>query len=184
MKKVLKLTLVVVFALCSTAVFAQKFGRINSQLIIVNMQEFKDAQAQLEEFSKEWGAQLETIQVEYNTRYQEYQASYQTLSDSAKQLKEKELDDLAKRYQEFQQIAQQEVQKKQMELMQPVTEKAVAAINEVAKAGGYIAIFDETAGSLAYIDEAAVVDIAPEVCAKLGVTLPAEGAAPAATPAQ
>lgn len=173
MKKVLKITLAVAFVLCTTSVFAQKFGRINSQAVIINMTEFKDAQTQLEAFSKEMAAQLETIQVEYNNRYQEYQTQFDSLSDSAKQLKERELEDLAKRYQDFQQIAQQDMQKKQMELMEPITDKAQAAIDEVAKAGGYIAIFDVTAGSLAYIDEAAVVDIAHEVCAKLGVTLPA-----------
>lgn len=178
MKKVLKLTLAVAFVFCTTAVFAQKFGRINSQIIIVNMPEFKDAQTQLEAHSQEWGAQLETIQVEFNNKYQEFESKFDTLSDSVKQLKQKELEDLQKRYQEFQQIAQQEVQKKQMELMQPITTKAQAAIDEVAKAGGYIVIFDETAGSLAYIDEAVVIDIAPEVCAKLGVTLPADAATP------
>lgn len=177
MKKVLKFTLVVAFALCCTSVFAQKFGRINSQLVVVNMQEFKDAQTQMEAYSKELAAQLETIQVEFNNKYQEFETKFDTMSDSVKQLKQKELEDLQKRYQEFQQIAQQDLQKKQMELMQPVQEKAQAAIDEVAKAGGYIVVFDETAGSLAYIDEAQVIDIAPEVCAKLGVTLPADATA-------
>lgn len=182
MKKVLKVALAVTLVLCCSSAFAQKFGRINSQIIVVNMPEFKDAQTQLEAHTQEWAAQLETIQVEFNNKYQEFETKFDTLSDSVKQLKQKELEDLQKRYQEFQQIAQQEVQKKQMELMQPVTAKAQAAIDEVAKAGGYLVIFDETAGSLAYIDETNVVDIAPEVCAKLGVTLPAPETA--ATPAQ
>ena len=184
MKNLLKLTLAVVMVMCSTSLFAQKFGRINSQEIFASMPETKSAETELQAYAQELSAQIETLQVEFNTKYQEYQKNEATWNESIKQLKNKELVDIDNRIREFQQMAQQDMMKKQEELLAPIRDKATNAINEVAKAGGYIAIFDETAGSLAYIDEAAVVDIAPEVCAKLGVTLPAEGAAPAATPAQ
>lgn len=42
MKKALKLTLVVVCTMISTSLFAQKFGRINSQEIVTSMNEFKE----------------------------------------------------------------------------------------------------------------------------------------------
>ena len=94
MKKVLKLTLAVVCVMCSTSLFAQKIGRINTQDVIVNMAEFKDAQTQLEAFAKDLQAQAETIQVEFNTKLQEYQKGEATMTDAVKQLKEKELTDL------------------------------------------------------------------------------------------
>ena len=47
MKKALKLTLVVVCTMISTSLFAQKFGRINSQEIVTSMNEFKEAQTQI-----------------------------------------------------------------------------------------------------------------------------------------
>lgn len=169
MKKVLKLTLVVACTMLSTSLFAQKFGRINSQEIVTNMNEFKDAQTQLQAYAKDLDAQLETIGVEFNTKLQELQQSGDTLSDAVKQLKEKELSDLQTRYQEFQQMAGNDIQKKQMELMQPIQQKCIDAINEVAKAGGYIVVFDLAVGSLAYIDEAATTDISAEVKTKLGI---------------
>ena len=86
-----------------------------------------------------------------------------------RQLKEKELNDLQTRYQEFQQMASSDMQKKQMELLQPIQQKCVDAIKEVAQAGGYIVVFDMATGSLAYIDEAATTDISAEVKAKLGI---------------
>ncbi len=85
------------------------------------------------------------------------------------QLKQKELTDLQTRYEQFQQVAAQDIQKKQMELLEPIRKKAVDAINEVAKAGGYIVVFDMMGNSLAYIDESATTDISGEVKAKLGV---------------
>ena len=170
MKNVLKLTLAVVMVMFSSSLFAQKFGRINSQEIIANMAETKEAQTQLEAFATELQAQMESIQVEFNTKFQEYQKSAATMSDSVKQIKEKELTEIQTRLRDFEQMAQQDIQKKQMELFQPIQEKAVNAINEVAKAGGYVFVYDVISGSMAYVDEATVTDLGPAVRTKLGIT--------------
>ena len=166
MKKVLKLTLAVVCVMFSTSLFAQKIGRINSQDVVVNMTEFKEAQTQIEALAKDLQAQMETIQVEMNTKIQEYQKGAETMTDAVRQLKEKELNDLNTRLQEFNQVAQQELQKKEQELMEPIIKKANEAITEVSKAGGYTVIFET--GQMIYFDEAQVKDITPEVKAKLG----------------
>ena len=167
MKKVLKLTLAVVCVMFSTSLFAQKIGRINSQDVVVNMTEFKEAQTQIEALAKDLQAQAETIQVERNNKLQEYQKGAETMTDAVRQLKEKELNDLNTRLQEFNQVAQQELQKKEQELMEPIIKKANEAISEVAKAGGYTVIMES--GSMVYFDEANVKDISPEVKAKLGI---------------
>ena len=166
MKKVLKLTLAVVCVMFSTSLFAQKIGRISSQEVVVNMAEYKEAQTQLEALAKDLQAQMETIQVEMNTKIQEYQKGAETMTDAVRQLKEKELNDLNTRLQEFNQVAQQELQKKEQELMEPIIKKANEAISEVAKAGGYAVIMES--GSMVYFDEANVKDITPEVKTKLG----------------
>ena len=181
MKKVLKLTLAVVCVMFSTSLFAQKMGRINTQDLILSMNEYKDLQTQMESYQKELAAQAETIQVEFNTKYQEYQKNFETMTDAVKQLKEKELSDLQTRSQEFQQMAQQDLQKKYSDLMAPIEKKAIDAINEVSKAGGYAVVFDMSAGPIIYFDEASVIDLGPEVKTKLGVSATAT---PAAAPAQ
>ncbi|MBE6205365.1 MAG: OmpH family outer membrane protein [Alistipes sp.] len=175
MKKVLKLTLAVVCVMFTSSLFAQKIGYIDTQNVFASMQETKDAYAQLETYAKDLQAQAEAIQVEYNNKYQEYQTSASTMTDAVRQLKEKELTDLITRIQEFQQVAQQELQTKENELTAPIYEKMQTAINEVAKAGGYALILP--VGALIYFDEATVKDIAPEVKTKLGVSA-------TATPAQ
>ena len=93
MKKALKLTLAVVCVMFSTSLFAQKFGRINTQEIITNMNEFKDAQTQIQDFAKDLDAQLETIQVEFNNKLQEYQKAEGTMTEAVMQLKQKEQTD-------------------------------------------------------------------------------------------
>ena len=141
------------------------------------MNEYKELQTQMEAYQKDLAAQAETIQVEFNTKYQEYQKNFETMTDAVKQLKEKELTDLQTRSQEFQQMAQQDMQKKYSDLMAPIETKAIEAINEVAKAGGYAVVFDMSAGPIIYFDEASVIDLGPEVKTKLGVSA-------TATPAQ
>ena len=171
MKKVLKLTLAVVCVMFSTSLFAQKIGYVNTDEIITNMKETQDAYTQLEAYAKDLQAQMETIQVEFNNKLQEYQNATETMTDAVRQLKEKELTDLNTRIQEFQQVAQQDLQKKENELLAPIYEKVKNTIDEVAKAGGYTIILPGNA--LIYVDAAQVKDIASEVKAKVGITTPA-----------
>ena len=170
MKKALKLTLAVALMMGATSLYAQKFGRINSQEIVMAMPETKEMQTNLETFGKELNENIETINVEFNNKLQEYQKTANTLTDAVREMKAKELEDLQRRSQEFQQMAQRDYAKKQEELLQPIIEKAKAAIDKIAAAGGYLFVFDTSAGSLAYFDEAALTDLAPEVRKELGIT--------------
>ena len=166
MKKTIKLTLAVVFVMGATSLFAQKFGRINTQEVISVMPEMKEMQTNIEAYSKDLQESMENIVVEYNNKYQEFNKNFSTMSDAVRQLND------------FEQVAQQDLQKRYNELLAPIIDKAKAAIDKVATAGSYLAVFDTSTGSLAYFDEAMLTDLAPAVKKELGIT-----DAPAATPA-
>ena len=104
MKKVIKLALVLMCAMCSTSLYAQKFARINLQEVIFAMPEFAQMQTDLEAFTKELGEQLEAIQVEFNNKAAEFQKNRESLNESVRNLKEQELQQLQQRYADFQQI--------------------------------------------------------------------------------
>ena len=180
MKFMLKLSVAVValFAATSVANAQPKFGYVNSQEVIVAMPELAEVQASLDKLQKELEEQLEIIQVEYNNRLVEYQKNAASYSDAIRQSKEQELMSLQQRYEELGKAGSQDLQNQQAKLMQPVIEKARAAIDKVSAEGGFIAVFDMAAGSLAYYDKAQMIDIAPMVRAELGI------AEPAAAPAQ
>lgn len=174
MKKFLKLTLAVVLMVSATAVNAQKFGRVDLAAVVTSMTEFKEAQTNLEAYGRDLQDQLEQIQVEFNKLYADYEKNVTTYSDTVRQLKERELTELQQRFQDFQQLAQQDMSKKEAELMNPIYEKANDAIKQVSSAGGYIAIFSTTSdqpasAGLAYFDPAQLTDITPEVKAVLGI---------------
>ena len=179
MKKAIKLTLAVVLVMGATSLFAQKFGRINTQEIIMAMPETKTMQENMDTFAKELSDNIETMNVEFNTKLQDFQKNYNTFSDAIKEVKEKELNDMQTRTREFQERAQQDYQKKQNELLAPIIDKAKSAIDKVAAADGFLVVFDTSTGSLAYFDEATLTDVAPAVKKELGIT-DAPAAAPAA----
>ena len=162
-----------------STVSAQKFARVNLQEVVVAMPEFEQAQKNLEAFGKDLQEQMEQIQVEFNNKLADFQKNQATMAASVKQMRQQELEQLQQRFSEFQQIAQQDFQKKQAELIEPVQKKAQEAVNKVAKANGYIVVFDVSVPSLAYIDEAQTTDIAPLVKKELGIV-----ATPAATTAK
>ena len=122
MKKTIKLTLAVVFVMGATSLFAQKFGRINTQEIIVGMPETKEMQTNIEAYSKDLQESMENIVVEYNNKYQEFNKNFSTMSDAVRQLKEKELNDLIQRRNDFEHVAQQDLQKRLLKLAAPLQE--------------------------------------------------------------
>ena len=164
-----KLLILVAVILGVSTVSAQKFARINSQDIVVAMPEFNEAQKNLELFGKDLQEQMEQIQVEFNNKLADFQKNQATMAASIKQMKQQELEQLQQRFSEFQQIAQQDFQKKESELLEPVQKKAQDAVNKIAKANGYLAVFNTSIPSLVYFDEAQLTDIAALVKKELGI---------------
>ena len=169
MKKLLGLTLLAVAMFGISTASAQKMARINLQEVVIAMPEFEEAQKNLELFGRDLQEQMEQIQVEFNNKMADYEKNQATMAASIKQMKQQELQQLQQRYAEFQQIAQQDFQKKEAELLEPVQKKAQDAINKIAKANGYVAVFNTAVPSLVYFDEAQLVDIAPLVKKELGI---------------
>lgn len=170
----MKLAMVAVLALSATTAFGQKFGRVDLASIVPNMPEYQEAVANLETYGKDLQDQLEQIMVEFNTLYANYEKSAATMTDSVRQLKERELAELQQRYQDFSQIAQQDIQRKETELMTPIYDKANEAVKKVASEGGYTAIFSTagdqpSAAGLAYFDPATLTDITAEVKKALNI---------------
>lgn len=147
---------------------AYKFAHVESQELIAAMPERDSAMTKLKAFEQELMEQMDQLQVEMNKKYQEYLQKRETLSPSMRDAKEKEINDLQQRLQEYQVAAQRDFQDMQGKLMKPIVDKAHEAIQKVAKANGYIYVFDKSAGSLLYVSEDSV-DILEMVKKELGI---------------
>jgi len=143
----------------------KKTGYVNSQELIETMPEAIKADSLIRKYSKDLETQLKTMGTEAQTKYADYTANSKTWSDAVKEVKEKELNDLQNRMQEFQQSADDKISKKRQELLKPVLDKAQKAIKDVGTEGGYDYIFD--GASILYAKDSE--NILPQVKAKLGI---------------
>lgn len=151
MKKILLLSLTFLISISS---FSQnKFGYIDSQELLLLMPERKTAEEEVQTFAKSLESQLQAMTAEYQQSVQEYQANEATYTDLVKQDKVTEITGLEQRIQSFQQNAQQALQSKEQELLEPILQKARQAIEDVASEGDYTYIFDKSVGSILYVKE-------------------------------
>ena len=130
-----------------------KFGYIDSQELLMLMPERKTAETEVQEFAKSLEAQLGSMTAEYQQSVQEYQANETTYTDLVKQDKVAEITGLEQRIQTFQQNAQQSLQTKEQELLEPILSKARKAIEDVATEVNFTYIFDKSQGSILYVKE-------------------------------
>jgi outer membrane protein len=171
MKRLVKLTAFVIIAFCAVNVNAQaklKFGHINSYSLLKLMPGRDSAYAKIQNEVKTYQSQYQAMQTEYEQKSQDYQTNLPNMSELIKKTKEAELQDLQQRMEKFQTSAQEALQKKQTELLQPIIDKAKKAIEAVGKEQGYTYIFDSALGSLLYLGGGE--DIMPLVKKKLNIT--------------
>ena len=140
MKKGLLLLAAVV--LTCTTTFTQKYGHVNTQEIFSAMPGADSLQTKLKAFETELTDIYTGMVSEFQTKKEKFDQEAGTMSSTVRQYREKELVDLQQRIMEFQEGVQNDMQEKQLELMQPFQDKILKAIEDVAKENGYAYIFD------------------------------------------
>jgi len=169
MKKLLKVALIavcIVFA-GNLAKAQSKIGYVAVDQIVDQMPETKTAITTITAYNKQFIDQLTTMNNELQSKGQAYQAQRATMTDAIRTAKESELNDLQKRFQDYQNTAQQQVQAKQSELGKPIIEKVRAAVAQVAKEKGYTYVINSSQTDLVVSPPGD--DLAAEVKAKLGL---------------
>jgi len=145
---------------------AQKFGHINTQELFAQMPEVNQIKLKMDTINSQYENQLAMMQEEIQKKMQDYQAQEATMPDAVKQIRQQELQEMNQRIQLFYQTAEQDIQKKQQELLTPVHEKMVKAIKAVGDREGYTYIFDSAA--MQYIADGAN-DVMSAVKKELGI---------------
>jgi len=172
MKKLAKIFAVVALVFCMSALAqAQnpiKIGHVEFNTLLQAMPGIDSVKIKLQVYQKTLTDQMDAMKSEFENKYMDYQSQAATMSDLIKQTKEKELQDLQARIDAFQQKAQQDMQAKQQELVQPFIEKAKAAVKEVAKENKYTYILNSIEDVVLFSEPSD--DIMPLVKKKLGIT--------------
>lgn len=170
MKNLQKFLVIVLFVSFTIGVNAQtkpKFGHIDSQELLKLMPGKDTAKIVLDAFRIELETQLDAMNNEYKSKVQIYTNDEPNLTPLIKQVRVKEIQDLQARIEQFQADASELFQDKEEALLQPIIDKAKAAIEKVAKENKYTYIFDSGVGVLLYKEDSD--DILPLVKKELGI---------------
>ncbi|GGZ73897.1 OmpH family outer membrane protein [Algibacter mikhailovii] len=161
-------TLLLATALCFVTVSLtqaqSKIAHINTQELIAAMPEAKAAQTEIETLGKTYQTDIQASITEYQNTVKQYEAEAATKTDEENQKRGLELQEKQQRIQQFRSDAQQDIAKKEAELFKPIQEKAMAAINTVAKEKGYQYVLDRATLIVAEGD-----DILADVKKNLGI---------------
>ncbi|MDO7542755.1 MAG: OmpH family outer membrane protein [Flavobacteriaceae bacterium] len=165
LKSLLLATLMI--ALPMTATFAQsKIAHIDTQKLISEMPEVIAAQKQIQALEKTYANDIENSIKEYTAKAQAYEAEARNQTDIVNQARQNEMQSMQQNIQTYRETATQDLQKKQAEMMRPLYDKAIAAIEKVAAAQGFEYVLDASAGGGVLVSKGK--DLEAEVKVELG----------------
>jgi outer membrane protein len=163
-----KLLLAIMMLLPMAAMAQAKFGHVKTQEIMQAMPEYNTAKTEIEALTKQYEADLQSMQQEFQKKYEDYQKNGATLPDNIKQRREQELQDMDQKIRQSYQDNQQALAQAQQEKLQAITTKILDAIKQVGESGGYVYIMEMGAG-IPYISTTLSDDLTAQVKAKLGL---------------
>ena len=160
-----KLLLAIMIALPAMS-FAQKFGVINTESLIEGLPEMTEVKSQLDTSTKKYEEEFKNLQTEMEKKYGEFQKMDENTPQTIKDRRVQEIQELDQKIQQFRQTATQDLQRQQEQLMAPIRQKVMTAIQSVGAEGAFTMIFENMIPVYTGKD---VVDVTPLVKTKLGV---------------
>ena len=148
MKHLKTLVLATALLIGSTSIMnaQSKVAHINTQELVASMPETKAAQAELDKLRKTYETQIKDMGTEYQNKVKQYDAEASTQTDETNQKRLVEVQNIEQSIRQYQAQAQQDLQKKEFDLLKPITDKAKAAILKVGRAQGFQYVLDSTQG--------------------------------------
>ena len=132
-----------------------KIGVFNANEVITLMPEYNTAMNELEKMNLTFQTEVKKLQEEFEKKYQEYVSTAESLEPAIRQYKETELARLQQSIQEFAANAENNIKKKQQELMMPIINKLQQAIKKVGDENGFTYIIDNSTNVLPYVSPSA-----------------------------
>jgi outer membrane protein len=163
-------TILLATAVCIGSIsFSQaqnKVAHINTQELIQAMPEMKAAQKELQALQKTYETDYQASVTEFQNKVKQYEAEAATKTDEENAKRGQEVQGMQQNIQQFQADAAQNIRKKELDLLQPITEKAKAAILKVGRAQGFDYVLDSSQGVTILADGKNLLD---DVKKELGI---------------
>ena len=163
------LFIMMLFAVSLTA-SAQKFALIDMEYILKNIPAYERANEQLNQSSKKWQSEVETLAKEAQTLYKNYQSETVFLSEEQKTKKEEEIVAKEKEAAELKRKyfgPEGELAKMRDKLITPIQDDIYEAVKAISQQYGYDLVVDR-ASAAGIIFANPRIDISDEILRKLG----------------
>ncbi len=151
-----RLLILIVLSLTIGSGYAQKYACVDTDYILGNVPEYKQAQKELEEVSVQWQKEVEAKFQAVDKLYKAFQAEAVLLPSDLKAQKENEIiaaEKEAKNLQKQRFGNNGDLAKKRSELIKPIQDKIYNAIEKVAQEKNYSVVFDKAGGAtVLYVD--------------------------------
>lgn len=137
-------TLIIAFSF--TAQAQSKVAHINTQELVESMPDMKSAKSELEKLAKTYETDIQAMATELQNKITQYDAESSTKTDEENGKRLQEVQSMEQSIRQYQAQAQQDLQKKELDLLRPITEKAKNAILKVGNTQGFDYVLDSSQG--------------------------------------
>ncbi|MBD5194561.1 MAG: OmpH family outer membrane protein [Bacteroides sp.] len=145
-----------------------KLGLVDTGAVLQALPDTQEAQKKVQEASKKYEDEYARLGEEMKRMYDELNNMKPDELPAIKERKMREFQDYQAKVQTFEQNAQQDLQRMQSELLNPIFLKIKDAVESVGKEGGFSMIQDYNPQQTLFY-AAPVVDVTPQVKSKLGI---------------
>ena len=166
MKQIKILFAIFLFAISFTTFAQSKVAHVNSADIVALMPATIAADEEIKKLEDTYQKEIEGMRQDLINKEQKYASEQDTVSPELNQTRMAELQDQLQRVQAYVQGIQQELQRKRMELMQPISDDYSKAVDAVAERLGFDYVFENNQQVLLV---AKGTDITEEVKKELGL---------------
>ncbi|GAB4232919.1 MAG: OmpH family outer membrane protein [Acidobacteriota bacterium] len=170
--------------LCGSALWAQgvKIGFVNSQEILFQTKEGQEGMAALQDYMAQKRQEFDRKNQELNQLQQEYQTKRATLNVDAAAEMERQINQKQIELRRFQEDIQADLNERQEQLLDRISQKVQQVITDYAKQNGYHAVFVRDQSQVYVAPE---LDITQDIIRLYNERFPgSQGAAGAAAPTQ
>lgn len=138
---------IALFSLFATDASAQKIAYVDVTRILETIQEYQDAQAEIDRLAAKWRQEISQEYDVIKGMYNRYQAEQVLLSEQARTQREEEIMNKEKAVRDMQRERfgpEGSLFQRRQELVKPIQDRVYAAIEQYAQDRGYDFIFDKS----------------------------------------
>lgn len=160
-----------------SAAAQQKIGYYDAQLVLEKIPEYQSVQQKLNRLETRWEQELDTLQQEKQRLVREFEARELLYTEEERKRKQGEIRKMEEKIESYRQEhfgPKGMLFQRQKQLMRPIQERILEAVDAVARREGYDFVFDKSGGEFMFHFARDEYNINQAVLEELGVNTSAQ----------